>query len=210
MDINVASSNKYMKTTAGIASIAKFITFAQNTTDYKDNNIITTVAQLGEQLLNMKDDFKGSEELYEKIVIQDATSSKQGRNCHIAIENMNMDTFTKFFKRHIETKLHLLNTNPTRLVEAAGATFTDHVDQLIDILEKINCVLPTFSVDYNVVPESTDTNRYYTFMHDTVNNCFYEVIDGSMYIATPQKLYEFAEQQKAFFEKINVKSHNKN
>lgn len=199
-----------MKTCAGNASIEKFINFAKSVKKDDHIDIIYNIVELGDKLLKMQSDFDKSsdtKELYERIILFDATIPKKGRNCHILVKNMNIETFMKFFKKHLITKIDLLKKDPTKLVQSVGNTFTDFVDQLLNILEKINHVLP--SIEYKDICQTNDINDntdngivYYKLMYDNVNECFYEIIDNGIFIVKPEKLYEFAEKQKLFFEKF--------
>jgi len=196
-----------MRISAGNASIEKFINFAK--TFKKDDcqtdciNIMNNIVELGEQILSMENEFNEScdaRELYEKIIIFDATIPKKGRNSHILINNMTNDTFMKFFKRHLVTKINLLKNNPTRLVQAVSNKFTTFVDKLLSILEKINYILPNYQNNEN----SKENNKiYYNFVYDDINKCFYEIMSNGIFIVKSEKFHEFAKKQDIFFKKIS-------
>lgn len=207
-----------MRVCAGNGSIEKFINQAKTIEDNYNIHIISEIITLGDELLLLQDEFiisQDTKELYEKIVLCNATMNKKGRNSHILINRMNSDTLIKFLKKHLITKINLLSNDPTKLVRVVGSTFTSCVDQLLNILNKINNILPqTFgehNIDQEVGQEIVSNNNnniinnnndkiYYKIMFDVVNNCFYEILEDGIFIIQPERLFEFAEKQKSFFD----------
>ena len=194
-----------MKTTAGNGSIEKFINHAK--TIKKDDciDIIYDIIKIGDELLQLQtefDELSDTKELYEKIVLCNATLSKKGRNSHILINNMNIDTIIKYLKKHLITKINLLKKDPTKLVQAVGSNFSSFVEQLLNILEKMNDILPFENHDDNDIDNNTNDNDkiYYKLMFDVKNNCFYEILENGIFIVQPERLYDFANMQKSFFE----------
>jgi hypothetical protein len=188
-----------MKTYASNASIKKFIDYANNAQSYDSNELLTKIANLGNKLLEMEkyfDDFNDGKELFRKIILDNAPIHKKGKNSHITLDKMNITTFTTYFRKHLLTKIKLLNRNPINLVTDANALFEDHVCKIVNMLQNIIKYIPSFT-------NEKGNNISYNFTYDKINNCLYQITDNGIYTVHPDMLYELANKQKHFFENIN-------
>lgn len=188
MDIIIMSQSR-----SGDASIKEFLKYANNIYVNKDihklddtyEQVFKDLSSLYDKLSNISDELDKTDdgqELYAKIIVNNATIPKTGKNSHIFLNRMTFETFFTFFPKHIESKINLLKKG-LDMENNKSTNYDNYVNTLLTFFDDIKKVLPKNNNYVTVKREHKLQNI--ELYYDKNSKNFYHNLNGELLLVDP-------------------------